>query len=79
MINLQKNIIFSIDTASHKPFRTYIFTTEDKFEEYHKNPHYQSVKSVMVKAGEDAIKIIEEFFKEFASTGEFERSYIQRV
>ncbi|MFA4887938.1 MAG: hypothetical protein WC595_07040, partial [Candidatus Nanoarchaeia archaeon] len=55
--NITKSIIFAIDLATIKPYRTYIFTTQQKAIDYENNPHLKDVKSVIVKSENDAIAI----------------------
>jgi hypothetical protein len=70
---LTKNIIFAIDLTSSKPFKCYILTNEEKMKEYQNNPHYKDVRAVIVKGGDEAIKIIDDFFNAFVLARERSR------
>jgi len=66
-------IVFAIVLATSTPYKTYIFTTKDKAKEYEKSSHYNMVKSISVKANEDAITIINSFWRSFTTTRELSR------
>ncbi len=70
---ITKNIIFSIDVASDKPYRCYIFTSPEKLKDYSENEHYIKTKSISVKGGDEAIKIIGRYFDQFCSAKELAR------
>ena len=61
-----KNITYAIFLTHHKPYKSYIFTNKERKNSYEEDPHYKDkVKSVVIKDGEDAIKIIKILFEEF--------------
>ncbi|MEK6941268.1 MAG: hypothetical protein AABW85_00205 [archaeon] len=60
----ERNIKFAIELASKSPFRTIILTSQENLDKYAKNPHYMGVKSIVVKANQDAIQTIESMYKE---------------
>jgi hypothetical protein len=64
---VSKNVIFSISLASHTPFQTTIVTSPTKKAEYEKNQHYEPVplKTVNVKGADDAIRLINQYAKEY--------------
>jgi len=74
--NITKTIIFSIELTSEKPYQCYIFTSPDKVKEYMDDSHYKGIKVVLVKGGEDAIKILENFFNAFKTARDLARESI---
>ena len=60
-----KRVICAILLTSEHPYRTYIFTSPEKRKEYEQVKEIKNMISVRVKAGEDALEIIDEFHREF--------------
>lgn len=63
--DIDKRIILAMVIATEKPYKTYIFTTKKDEKKYTDSPHYKGVKSIVIKSENDAIAIIESFWKEF--------------
>lgn len=63
--DIDKRIILAIVIATEKPYKTYIFTTKKDETKYTDSPHYKGVKSISVKSENEAISIIESFWREF--------------
>jgi len=60
--DIERNIKIAIDLLDETPHSTIIFTSETKKEEYLKNPHFDGVKKIKVKSGNDTLTIINDFF-----------------
>ncbi len=65
---IERNIKFAIELAFISPFRTIILTTDEKKEVYEENPHYTDVKPVFIKSGNDAVLLIESYYKKVILT-----------
>ena len=63
-------ILFSMVLATDKPYFTYLLTTKEHLPKYLASTHIKGVKSISVKAEEEALKIIEILWGDFC----FERS-----
>ncbi|MBI2668935.1 hypothetical protein HYX14_03775 [Candidatus Woesearchaeota archaeon] len=63
-------ILFSMVLATDRPYFTYLLTTKEHLSKYLASTHVQGVKSISVKAEEEALKIIEILWDDFC----FERS-----
>ncbi|MFA6049097.1 MAG: hypothetical protein WC792_04100 [Candidatus Micrarchaeia archaeon] len=61
---VERTIKYAIELASDRPLRTIIFTSEAKIETYRTNSHFAGVKSISVKAGNDAWRFLENRFSE---------------
>ncbi len=61
---IERNIKYAIYLASEDPFKTIILTTPDKAKKYEENKHYINVKEISIKSGEDALALIDSFWKE---------------
>lgn len=59
---IERNIKIAIDLLDEPPNSTLIFTSEEKQEEYMKNPHFNGVKEIKIKSGKEAITIISDYF-----------------
>lgn len=59
----ERVIKIAIDLLNEVPYKTYILTTDEKKAEYESNPHYKGVKEIDVKSGEEALTIIDDFFR----------------
>ena len=73
MDELTKRIFYAIDLSTKTPFYTYIFTTDERKKKYLENYHLLNMKNIKIKNGEDAIEIIEDFFREFEMKRELNR------
>jgi len=71
--DISKNIIFCINLTFTNPWRCYMFTSPEKKEQYENNTHRQKVKSIKIMAGEEAVEIIENYFKRFCFVRDFKR------
>ena len=58
-------ILTAMILATDKPYFTYLLTTKKNLPEYKSSTHSQNVKSISVKAEEDALKIIDVLWGEF--------------
>ncbi len=63
--DITKRIIYSIWLANKKPYNLYIFTSPEMEKEYNKNKHIEGMSSVKVKSGNDALEIINNFYRQF--------------
>ncbi len=63
-------ILFSIVLATDRPYFTYLLTTKEHLSKYLNSTHIKEVKSISVKAEDEALKIIEILWSAFC----FERS-----
>lgn len=62
---IDQRIIYAINLATKRPFKTYIFTTKLDEDKYKSSLHYQGVKSITIKSETDALLIIENFWNIF--------------
>lgn len=81
----EKRIMYAIWLANESPFNTYIFSSPDCKERYEeiftlsedgrntKNPYIKKMSFVKVKAGDDALEIIDNFYKQFLIERQIER------
>jgi len=60
-----KRIFYAIWLLSKTPYSCYIFTAPSQKKDYEQNPHLQKMSSVKVKSGEEALEVIEEYWKQF--------------
>lgn len=58
-------VLFSMVLATDKPFFTYLLTTKEHLPKYLSSTHIQNVKSIAVKAEEEALKIISVLWSEY--------------
>ncbi len=68
-----KNIIFAIKMADERPFKCCFLTTPEKEALYRQNKHYMGISSVEIASGDQAKKIIRDFFSVFEYKREQER------
>ncbi len=61
---IERVIKYAIHITEETPHKSIILTSEEKVNEYEKNPHYKNVKEISIKGGEDAIILIETYWKE---------------
>jgi hypothetical protein len=61
---IERNIKFAIELASESPFRTVILTTKEKKEIYLKNSHYKDVKPISIKADDEAVLLVNSYYRE---------------
>lgn len=61
---IERNIQFAIELSAKKPFKTAILTTDNKKEQYQNNSHFNGITNVTIKSGQDAILLIDEFYRE---------------
>lgn len=59
---IERTIKIAIDLLDEEPHKTLIFTSKNKIEEYKQNPHFIGVKEIDVKAEEEALAIINDYF-----------------
>ena len=62
---ITRTIKYAVSLTNEKPFNCYVFTSPEKISEYSNNLHYKTVKSIDVKSGNDALKIIKTYFSEY--------------
>lgn len=63
---IDQQVVYAIMLASKNPyFKAYILTTKEKAQEYEASSHYQNLKTIEVKAEEDALELIESFWRKF--------------
>ena len=60
---IERNIKHAIDIASECPYKTVILTSFDNEDKYLKNPHFLNVKEISVKSGEEALRLINNFWE----------------
>lgn len=60
---VERNVKYAISLTYYFPNKVIIFTTKEKLDEYEKNKHYQNIKSVSLITDDDAIKVVEFWFK----------------
>lgn len=60
-----KRIIYSIWLANKPPYMTYIFTCPENKKHYEENKHFKGMSTVSIKSGDDAVEIINTFYKQF--------------
>lgn len=65
---VERNIKIAIDLLEEEPHRTIIMTSEDMVPTYTGNPHFIGVKEIDVKAGSEAVAILEAFFSACAGS-----------
>ena len=58
-------ILLAMILATDKPYFTYLLTTKDHLLKYQSSTHNTNVKSISIKAEEDALKIIDVLWNEF--------------
>ncbi len=66
-------VLFSMVLATDKPFFTYLLTTKEYLPKYLASTHIQNVKSIAVKAEEEALKIIDVLWSEYCFARESKR------
>lgn len=81
----EKRIMFAIWLANEPPFNVYIFTSPECKEKYDKifspsedgrgaeNPYIKKMSFVKVKDGDNALEIIDNFYKQFLLERQLER------
>lgn len=60
-------VVFAIAIATERPFSTYLLTTKEHISKYLESNHIKGVKSISVKAEEDALRIINILWNDFCS------------
>jgi hypothetical protein len=60
---IERTIKHAIDVASVIPFKSIILTSIEKEKEYLENEHYNNVKEITVKVGDEAVELIDSFWK----------------
>lgn len=58
-------VVFAIVLATKTPFKSYIFTTKNKIEQYKSSLHFANIKSVSIKEEIDAVGVIDSFWNDF--------------
>lgn len=58
-------VVWAIILATEPPFKTVILTTKENEKKYISSPHYQSVKSIIIKSEEEALQYIEILWRIF--------------
>ena len=61
---IERNIKLAIDLLDEEPNRSLILTSEETKEKYLNNPHFQNVKEIDVKYGDEALTILDKYFYE---------------
>ncbi len=80
----EKRIVYGIWLTKETPYNVYIFTSPEKKADYEKiftmpkdandkNPYIEKVSFVKIKSGDDALEIIDDFYKQFAYQREVSR------
>lgn len=59
---IERNIKLAIDLLEEEPYRTIIFTSPEKHNEYLDNAHYQGVKEIAVRSGNEALTLINDYY-----------------
>lgn len=65
--DITKNIIFSIYLTNSKPYECVLLTTPEKEKEYKSNKHYNKIQRVTILSGEEAKKLIRDYFRAFVN------------
>ncbi len=74
--DITKNIIFAISLTHKKPHKCYLFTdNQESVDTYEKNTHYNNIKQVIIREGDDAFRIVKAMFEDFCLEREKRRSY----
>lgn len=60
--SLIRNIKYAIYLGNKTPYKTIIFTSKDKHNNYKNHPQMIGIKNVLIRSGEEALKIIEEYY-----------------
>ncbi len=68
-----KNLIFSINLTDERPFKCYLMTSPENEDLYKKNKHYNEITSVKIISGDEARKVISEFFLAFDTQRQMSR------
>lgn len=63
----ERNIKLAIDLLDEEPHRTFIMTSAEMVEVYKNNPHFIGVKEIDVKAAQEAMGIIDDYFSDCMS------------
>ena len=58
-------IVFAIAIATERPFSTYLLTTKKDSPSYLSSSHFKGVRSISVKAEEEALQVIHVLWNEF--------------
>ena len=67
---VERVIKYAIHVIKEEPQKkSFIITSKRKEKEYLENPHFQNSKDVFVKAGEEAIEILDGFWEECTEKG----------
>lgn len=66
-------LVLAMYLATESPYKTYIFTTKENSGEYLKSPHFNNIKTVIIKTEEDALDIIEYFWRLFCEERDLRR------
>lgn len=61
---IERNIKHAIEIAFQSKIPMVILTTEEKQKKYEENSHYQGVKNISVKSGEESLIILNGYFEE---------------
>lgn len=73
--DIEKRIGYASFTASIRPLKkVYLFTIPDKVDDYNSQGSLPKMKTVQLKAGFDALRLIETFWRQFEETRMLERS-----
>lgn len=59
---VERVIKYAIHVVDQPPRKSFILTSEEMEDEYKNNQHYQGVKEISVKSGQEAVEIINEYF-----------------
>ena len=60
----ERVIKYAIHVLEEDPHKSCILTSDDEVSEYEANSHYIGVKEIYVKGGEEAMKLVEQFWNE---------------
>ncbi|VVB66059.1 Uncharacterised protein [Candidatus Gugararchaeum adminiculabundum] len=60
-----RRIFYAIWLANKTPYSCHIFTSPEQKETYAQNPHLKGLTSARIKAGTEALEIIDEFWKTY--------------
>jgi hypothetical protein len=60
---VERTIKYAIHITSEPPYRAIILTSASMVEKYEENPHFKGIKEINVKGGEDAIELVNSYWK----------------
>lgn len=61
---IERVVKYAIHVIEEDPHKSCILTSDNKVEEYERSPHYRGVKEIYVKGGQEALNLIEQYWKD---------------